>query len=157
MTKTSAAPDALQRRRSGRGAHLTLDAAGTAKLPVDKLPPIDRPADLLVEMEYSDPNGEILAAATRVPLHPAGLYVGIKPEGWADSRKEVRAQLVVLDTTGKPLPNHAVAVDVYERKTYSNRRRLVGGFYAYDTSTEINRTGPDCSTRTDASGLLSAR
>ncbi len=132
---------------------LGLDAAGTAKLPIDKLPTIDRPADLLVEMEYSDPNGEILAAATRVPLHPAALYVGIKPEGWAGNRKDVRAQLVVLDTTGKPLPNHVVAVDVYERKTYSNRRRLVGGFYAYDTSTEVKRTGTDCSVRTDASGL----
>lgn len=132
---------------------LSLDAAGTARLPIDRLPPVDRPADLIVEMEYSDPNGEILTAASRVPMHPSGVYVGIKPEGWAGNSREVRAQLVVLDTAGKPLPNHPVAIDVYERKTYSNRRRLVGGFYAYDTSTEIKSTSTNCSTRTDASGL----
>jgi uncharacterized protein YfaS (alpha-2-macroglobulin family) len=133
---------------------LTLDPAGTAKLPIDKLPPIDRPGNLLVEMEYSDPNGEVLAVATRVPLHPSGVYVGIKPEGWAANRKAVRAQVVALDTLGKPLANRSVTVDVYERKSYSNRRRLVGGFYAYDTSTETKRVGSACSGTTDARGLM---
>ena len=54
-------------------------------------------------MEYSDPNGEVLSAATRVPLHPAGLYLGIKPEGWAASKSGVRVQVVALDPRGKPL------------------------------------------------------
>ena len=132
---------------------LTLDPAGTAKLAIDKLPTVDRPANLLVEMEYTDPNGEILAVATNMPLHPAGIYVGLKPEGWAANKKAVRAQLVVLDPSGKPLANRAVSVDVYERKTYSNRRRLVGGFYAYDSTTETKRVGSACSGTTDARGL----
>jgi uncharacterized protein YfaS (alpha-2-macroglobulin family) len=115
---------------------------------------VDRPASLLVEMEFSDPNGEVLSAATRVPLHPAGLYLGIKPEGWAANKSGVRVQVVALDTRGKPLAERTVSVDVYERKVYSYRRRLLGGFYAYDSTTETRRIGGGCSGRTDARGLL---
>ncbi len=133
---------------------LTLDHAGTGTVTIEKLPPLDRPASLLVEMEFSDPNGEVLSAATRVPLHPAGLYLGIKPEGWAAGRSGVRVQVVALDPRGKPLAERAVSVDVYERKVYSYRRRLLGGFYAYDSTTETKRIGSGCSGRTDARGLL---
>jgi uncharacterized protein YfaS (alpha-2-macroglobulin family) len=134
--------------------NLTLDASGTGKIVLDKLPPIDRPASMLVEMEYSDPNGEVLAVGRRVPLHPANVYVGIKPEGWAASRQAVRAQLVTLDPTGKPVAGRSVTVDVYERKSYSYRRRLVGGFYAYDTTTETKRLASSCSGITDERGFL---
>lgn len=133
---------------------LTLDQAGTATVAIDKLPPIDRPASLLVEMEYNDPNGELLAVSTRVALHPAGIYVGIKPEGWAANKNGVRAQVVALDPLGKPQAGRAVSVDVYERKIYSQRRRLLGGFYAYDTTTETRRIGSGCSGTTDARGLM---
>jgi uncharacterized protein YfaS (alpha-2-macroglobulin family) len=146
QTQSGAAPTTVR--------NLTLDAAGTARVSIDKLPKIDRAASLLVEMEYSDPNGEVLAVATRVALHPSGVYVGIKPEGWAASRKAVRAQIIAVDALGKPLAGRAVSVDVYERKTYSHRRRLVGGFYAYDTTTETKRIGGGCSGSTDAKGVL---
>ena len=134
--------------------NLSLDSSGTAEIAIDKLPANERPANLLVEMEYSDPNGEILAVATRVPLHPAGIYVGIKPEGWAANRNSVSAQVVALDTAGRPVAERAVNVEVYERKTYSNRRRLVGGFYAYDSTVELKRVSGGCSGKTDAQGLL---
>ena len=133
---------------------LALDATGTAKVSIDKLPVIDRPANLVVEMEYSDPNGEILAVSTRVPLHPAAIYIGLKPERWAANKKAIRAQVIALDTAGKPLAGRAVSVDVYERKTFSHRRRLVGGFYAYDSTTETKRIGSGCSGTTDARGLV---
>ncbi len=133
---------------------LVLDAAGTATVAVEKIPPVERPASLVVEMEYYDPNGELLATSTRVALHPAGLYLGVKPEGWAASKSNVRMQVVALDPLGKPLVGRAVSVEVYERKIYSHRRRLLGGFYAYDSTTETKRTGSGCSGATDARGLL---
>ncbi len=149
---TAQAPDS----RSGPTVSrtLTLDHAGTATVPIDKLPPIDRPASLLVEMEYSDPNGETLAVAARVPLHPAGLYLGVKPEGWAANKSGVRAQVVALDPLGKPVSGRSVSIDVYERKVYSHRRRVLGGFYAFDSTTETKRIGSGCSGTTDARGLL---
>ena len=108
-------------------------------------------------MEYSDPNGEVLSAATRVPLHPAGLYLGIKPEGWAASRSGVRVQVVALDPRGKPLAERAVSMDVYERKVYSYRRRLLGGFYAYDSHDGNEAHRLRLLGRTDARGFFCAR
>ena len=119
---------------------LTLDAAGTAAIDIDKLPPVERPASLLVEMEYADPNGELLATSTRVALHPAGVYLGIKPEGWAANKKSVSAQLLAVDTAGRPVAGRKVAVEAYLRNTYSHRRRLIGGFYAYEHGSETTRT-----------------
>jgi hypothetical protein len=136
---------------------LTLDAAGTAAITLDKLPPIERPANLLLEMEYADPNGELLASSTRVPLHPAALYLGIRPEGWAASRDGVGAQFLAVDTAGKPLAGREVAVEVYLKNTYSHRRRLIGGFYAYDSTEETKRLGGGCRGTTDARGLLFCR
>lgn len=132
---------------------LALDASGSAAITIDKLAAVERPASLLVEMEYADPNGELLASSTRVALHPAGLYLGVRPEGWAASRKNVRLQLLAVDTAGKPLAGRDVAVEVYLRKSYSHRRRLIGGFYAYDSTTETKRIGSGCSVTTDARGL----
>ncbi|APV51476.1 hypothetical protein BWI17_18335 [Betaproteobacteria bacterium GR16-43] len=132
----------------------TLDAAGTAALVIDKLPAIERPSSLAVEVEYDDPNGEKLAASTRVALHAAGLYVGIRPDGWAATKAGVNAQVLVLDTAGKPVAGRAVTIDVFERKTYSSRRRVLGGFYAYDSVTETRKVGSGCSGTSDARGLV---
>jgi uncharacterized protein YfaS (alpha-2-macroglobulin family) len=133
---------------------LTLDAAGTAAVTIDALPPIERPASLVVEMEYDDPNGERLTAATHVDLHPAALYVGMKADNWVVTKSNVTAQVVVLDTAGKPVAGRPVTVDIFERKSYSSRRRVLGGFYAYDTVTETRKVGKGCTGTTDARGLV---
>ena len=133
---------------------LTLDASGTAAVTVDKLAALDRPASLLVEMEYADPNGELLASATRVALHPAGIYLGLRPEGWAANKSSVKVQVLAVDTAGKPVAGRAVSVEPYLRNTYSHRRRLIGGFYAYDSVTETKQLGGGCSGTTDARGVL---
>ena len=64
----------------------TLDAAGGAQLTLQDLPLRDAAQILTAELEYADPNGEILTAATRVPLWPAQIVLGIKPDGWAMSQ-----------------------------------------------------------------------
>ncbi len=41
-----------------------------------------------------------------------------------------------------------------ERKTYSYRKRIAGGFYAYENITEIKEGGRHCQGKTDQNGLL---
>ena len=147
-------PDATPATGPAAVRTLTLDAAGTGSVTIDRLPAVDRAASLVVEMEYADPTGEILTVATRAALHPAAQYIGIKPEGWAASKAAVRAQVVVVDPQGRPVAGRDVRVEVYESKTFSSRRRLLGGFYAYDSSTETRRVGSACSGSTDSRGLL---
>jgi len=133
---------------------LQLDRAGGARITVDGLPRIERPKSLLAELSYPDANGETLTVSARVPLWPAQVVVGIKPDGWLLSRDKLTFQAVVLDVSGKPVANVPVAVDLFQRVTSSHRRRLVGGFYAYESSSEIKRVQEVCSGVTDARGLL---
>ncbi|TFW11432.1 alpha-2-macroglobulin [Massilia arenosa] len=133
---------------------VTLDKAGGARVTVDKFGTVDAPKDLLAEMSYQDPNGETLTVSQRVPLWPAGVIVGIKPDAWMATKDSVKLQAIALDVQGKPLVHARIAVDFFERATYSHRRRLLGGFYSYENSSEIKRLGEACAGETDERGLL---
>lgn len=140
-----------------RTMDLVLDGAGTGRALVP-LPPADRrpdtPAELAVEMEFRDPNGEAQTASTRVPLWNARRLAGIAPEGWALSRESLRVTAAVVDLAGRPVSGAPVTVHLYERKLLSHRKRLVGGFYAYDHSAATRRVQTLCEGRTDPAGRL---
>src|SRR4029077_7460899 len=55
---------------------------------------------------------------------------------------------------GKPVAGAPVDVEIFTRKMFSYRKRLVGGFYAYDNTVETRRAGELCSGVTDRRGLL---
>lgn len=134
---------------------LTLDGAGALHSTVTDLPPADTLRELLTEIEFRDPNGEVQTVSSTVPLWPAKLLVGIKVENWATSSKQIEARMAVVDLGGKAVAGAPVRVEVRQRRTYSYRKRLVGGFYAYENVEEI---GPPlatlCEGRTNAGGLL---
>ncbi|MYN11281.1 alpha-2-macroglobulin family protein [Pseudoduganella aquatica] len=133
---------------------LTLDRAGGARVVVDKLPRLEQPASLFAEMSYQDANGETLSSSTSVPLWPANVVIGIKPDSWVLSKAALKFQVAVLDTQGKPVAGAPVEVDFFQRLNYSHRRRLIGGFYAYENNSEIKALGKACAGVTDAHGLL---
>ncbi len=133
---------------------LSLDAAGAARTTIDKLPKLDAPQDLLAELEYQDANGELLTVTRRIPLWPAQISIGLRPEGWAASEEELRFRAVALDLVGKPVAGQRIKIEGFEKRTHSYRKRLIGGFYAYEHSTEIKRVGTMCRGSTDERGLL---
>ncbi|MDR0843123.1 MAG: alpha-2-macroglobulin, partial [Acidobacteriota bacterium] len=135
---------------------LTLGSLGSARIEIDGLPKIEVPTNVLAEMDFKDPNGETQTVSTNIPLWPSARQIGIKPDAWALSREALKFQVVVLDLGGKPVAGAPVTVNLFERKTYSHRKRLVGGFYAYEHSTETRKAQPQplCSGKTDTRGLL---
>ncbi len=133
---------------------LTLDAGGAAKARIEALPSADVPLDLVAEMEYNDPNGEVLTRSARIALWPSAVLLGVKPDGWALSKDKVRIQVIAVATSGAPLADVAVDVDLFERLQFSHRKRLIGGFYAYEYGAEVKRVGEFCAGRTDARGRL---
>ncbi len=141
-----------------RTRSVTLDHAGGARVMLDNLQgshdSSPQPAELLAEMTWQDPNGETLTGSARVPLWPSAVVVGIAPDGWVMSKKALKFTVAVLDTQGRPVADAPVQVDYFRRETWSHRRRLVGGFYAYESSSEIKALGQACTGRTDAKGLL---
>ena len=133
---------------------LVLDEQGAARATVP-LPDIDAPRTLVAELEYDDANGERLTTATRVPLWPAALSLGIRTEGWVATQDDLRFKVVAVDNAGKPIANRKIVVDVFRRDHLSYRTRLIGGFYAYESRVEVERLPVSCQGRTNAQGLLS--
>ena len=132
---------------------LKLDDAGAARTKFAKLPKIDTPKSLHAELEYRDPNGEVQTAATNIPLAPSKRAVGLRPDSWAASAEALRYRVVVLDLAGNPVADSEVSVDLYQRKTYSHRRRIAGGFYSYENLTEIKRIAVPCKAKSDDAGM----
>jgi len=133
---------------------LTLDKTGGARTTIAKLPKVKAPMDLLTELEYKDPNGEIQTVATRIPLWPAKWLVGIKPDSWALSQESLKFHVAVVNLSGAPVAQAPVKVELFERRVYSHRKRLVGGFYAYEHFEEVKKRGALCEGRSDKKGLL---
>lgn len=132
-----------------------LDAAGAMRARIEGLPRSDTPKVLLAEAEYRDANGETLTASGRVSLWPSNMVVGIKPDGWVSSKEHLKFNMLALDLAGKPVEGANLKVDVLQREYRSHRRRLIGGFYAYEHGSEVKllKTAA-CSGKSDAKGFV---
>jgi uncharacterized protein YfaS (alpha-2-macroglobulin family) len=135
-------------------AALKLDANGNGKALIDKLPKLDRRYDLVTEAAYRDPNGETQTISRRIPLWPAALQVGVSVDSWITAGRALKLKAVVLDTADKPLAKRDVKVTLREHRYLSSRKRLVGGFYAWDHNEETEDKGKVCSGTSDARGLV---
>jgi hypothetical protein len=136
---------------------LALDAAGGGRATVKDVATSDQPQDLVAELDYRDPNGETLTASTRVALWPASIVLGLKPDSWVASKDKLKFTVVAVDLAGKPVAGVRVRTDAFKRESYSHRRRLIGGFYAYEHGYDTTRVGDLCTGTTDSLGLLDLR
>ena len=133
---------------------LTTDRNGAASFVVKDLPPITRPSRLDAEVTFADPNGETQTVATPVDLWPSGVVLGVRAASWASNRGDAAFSVVALDTSGKPIKGQTVTVIGRVTQVISTRKRLVGGFYAYDNRADVKDLGTLCSGTTDDRGVL---
>ena len=143
-----------QRKIRLKTVELNLDKNGTARAVLRGLPKIDSPHEIAGELEFRDPNGEVQTSSTRIPLYPAMLHVGLSSGTGEYARDNLKYQVIVVDLKGKPLPGAQVKVKVFQRSTYSHRRRITGGFYAFEHITETKEAGEHCNGRTGTDGIL---
>jgi len=130
----------------------TLDKQGTAKAVIDVPTAVTEITDMNVEMDYADANGEILTATRRIQLFPSAVRLGIRTDGWMMKSDDLRLKFVTLDTEGRLLKGRKIAVTLYSREILTARRRLIGGFYAYDNQAKTTRLAANCTAVTDKSG-----
>lgn len=135
-----------------RTVPLALGADGTAQTSVEIDQPIVEPTLMTVEMDYEDANGEVLTASRRIRLFPSAIQLGVKTDGWLMRDSDLRLQFVALGLDGKAVAGQPVSVAVYQREIATARRRLMGGFYAYDNRMTTTRLPVACSARTDKLG-----
>ena len=133
---------------------LTLDRAGAGKLDVTIKQKPRGPSEIYAEMSFNDPNGEIQTIRGTVPLWPAAVVLGMNIPDWSSPSDRGRVDLVALDLDGKPLAGQEISVAAKSRISHSHRRRIVGGFYAFENREEFADLGSVCSGRTDARGIL---
>lgn len=133
---------------------LTLDAAGGARVALAGLPAWDTPAGLSVEAEYRDPNGSVQTVSQSTVIYPGAALVGIQPDGWVSQQDKVKFRVAVASPEGKPLAGRNVKVTWLAKDSFSHRKRIVGGFYAYENIEEVKEKGPACAGSTDGNGIL---
>jgi len=88
-----------------------------------------------------------------MPLWPANVMIGLKPDAWAATGQGqvpgagAGARRPATRQRGDQARSPAAHPVLH-------RKRLIGGFYAYESYTEIKRLKDACEGRTDAKGLL---
>ena len=133
---------------------LTLDAAGGARTEITGIKTAATPIELNAEMEFRDPNGETQTVSNKTTIWPSKRLVGISIPDWIAATDKPKVHVAVVDDYGKPLAGTPVSVTLFSRKRYGYRKRLIGGFYAYENITDTKRIGELCSGNTDSHGLL---
>jgi hypothetical protein len=134
--------------------NITLDKAGTARVEVKVPRDAEQIQRVETEMEFRDPNGVVQTVARTIQVYPSDRFVGIKQDSWMVSKDNLRFQVMVVDLKGRPVAGSEVKVNAFERKSYSHRKRLVGGYYAYDNTTETKRLTQLCEGKSDSRGLV---
>ncbi|MCW5890519.1 MAG: hypothetical protein KIT14_08200 [bacterium] len=131
---------------------LVLDGTGTTRARLRLGRPAPTPRELTVELEYRDPSGVAHTVSRSVPLWPGDWIPGIAAERWILSEGDLHVKSLVLDVEKKPVAGAKVVFTVFDRTTFTTRKRVVGGFYAYENVSEVRHVGPLCEAPTDAQG-----
>ena len=133
---------------------LVTDRNGAANFVIKDLPKTQRASRIDAEVTFNDPNGETQTTSTRIDLWPSAVVLGVKTGSWASNRGKARFQVLALDTGGKPIKGQAVTVWGRVSSVITTRKRMVGGFYAYDNRTEVKDLGSLCAGSSDDRGLV---
>ncbi|MFB5651583.1 alpha-2-macroglobulin [Leptospira wolffii] len=115
---------------------------------------LDGVHSLEMEMEWKDPNGEIQTVGRSFRLLPSSYLVAIQNDGWVAVKNKIRSKVIVVDSSGSPVPGKSVKVKGWGVRYISHRKRIVGGYYAYDHRLEKKDLGEVCSGSTDSLGRL---
>ena len=132
---------------------VTLKSDGTAQTSVEINQAIDATTAMTVEMDYQDANGETLTASQSIMLNPSAVRLGVKTDGWLMRDSDLRLKFAAIGVDGKIRKGQRVTVALFSRETITARRRLIGGFYAYDNQEKVTKLGANCSVTTDAQGM----
>ncbi|BCF97336.1 alpha-2-macroglobulin [Paraburkholderia sp. PGU19] len=133
---------------------VTLDRNGSGSLSLKNLPQVDAPKRLALEATFADPNGEVQTISGNATLWPAAVVAGVKSGQWVSVGSTVPVKALAVDLQGKPRAGVPLEVHGIARITITSRKRMVGGFYAYDNHTETKDLGTLCSGKSDDHGLM---
>lgn len=131
---------------------LMLDEQGGLRYELTDLPPVRGPAQYLFELSFMDPNGKIQTLSQTVPVWPAQVQAGLRSAHWMQTGQKEEIVALALDAAGQVQVDVPMRIDAVKRTTHSTRKRLVGGFYSYDSVETQESLGTLCEGRSDQQG-----
>lgn len=132
--------------------NLTLNQNGGVLATIKNIPVVNKIQQLLIEMEYTDPNGEIKTTQSHTTLFPSEWVVGLSTDSWYNEEGKTKIKGVITNTSGQVQVNKPYKVEAFQTHYITHRKRLVGGFYSYDSKSEIKYLGEVCSGQSDQLG-----
>ena len=131
---------------------LALNADGGLLAKLTDLPLVTKIQQLALEMEYTDPNGEVKTTGSQVPVFPAEYVVGLRSDNWYSEPGKTKVMGVITNNAGEPQSNRAFTLEAFRTNHITHRKRLVGGFYSYDSKSEVTALGKVCEGKSDELG-----
>ena len=133
---------------------LVLDKNGGEKVQFEIENKSSLPKRVQLEIEYTDPNGEIKSANNYKTIYPSKYAVGLKVDSWMSKPESTKVNGVVVDLENKKVSNVKYKIIGFKKQYYSHRKRLVGGFYSYDSKEEFLALGTICEGSTAEDGTF---
>ncbi len=133
---------------------LQLDANGHARLTIENIPAIQGKADLLIEVSFLDPNGQVQTISHTVTAIQAPVMVGVRSASYFEPHKDFTFDVLAVNALGEPQANEKVTVHATRVINNVVRQRLVGGFYAVKSHQEMQDLGVLCQGVTNQEGIL---
>lgn len=129
-----------------------LDSHGHVNVSISDLGEIKKASDLIVEVSFMDPNGQIQTISQTVSLMPAARIAGIQAEYAYQPNKPATFKVITLDPLGQIQANVPVEVKAQRSDYLVVRKRLLGGFYTYDYQRVSEDLGSICQGTSDQDG-----
>lgn len=96
---------------------------------------IDRPWEVTLEGTVTDKDRQVIAGSADVLVHPAEIYVGLRPkQRLPEAGKAAQVEVAVVDTAGKAQRGVPVEVSVVERRWNRVREKGLDGRWTWVTT-----------------------
>ncbi len=111
---------------------------------------------LSVQFEFKDPNGEVQTVNRYASVSKTQEFISVRANRTDAGDQEALTEIesVVADTSGNPVAGKEVTISWIREDNISHRRKIVGGFYEYESQLERSSMGDICTGKTDKLGKL---
>ena len=134
-----------------------LDKYGLAKISLQNVAYKNQPQSAVVSVEYKDANGEIKTVTRSYSLLGTNYLVGVRSKSWFQTAESFEYEAALLDAKQKPLANKPITISLFKVDNYSTRKKILGGFYTYESFEEIVKVKDLCTANTNIEGKASCK
>lgn len=134
---------------------LKLDKSGIVQFKLQDLKYTNKPQRAVVSAEYKDGNGDIQSITRSYPLYTSPYIIGVKSLSWYTTAENFDFEAALLNLKQEPVTGKTITLTAYKVDYFSTRKKLLGGFYSYESFNEVKKIRDICTQKTNAQGKIS--